>query len=106
MDGMYAHADAKSTDEGAPEKEEAAPPKSIDEENAGATEILVGKDKLPEGIKEGDECRFRVTKDFGDELSLEYVKDEEKGSKTEQHEDMGVEGELAELSSGSERSSE
>lgn len=47
--------------------------KSVDEENAGAPEILVMKSKLP-GKKEGDTCTFKVVKDFGDELSLEYMK--------------------------------
>jgi hypothetical protein len=28
-------------------------------------------------VKEGDTCTFKVTKDFGDEFSLEYVKEPE-----------------------------
>lgn len=50
---------------------------SVDEENAGAAEILISKDKLPSGTKEGDTYTFKVSKDFGDEVSLEYVKEEE-----------------------------
>ena len=48
---------------------------SVDEENAGAGGILVSKHELPEGTKEGDTCTFRVLKDFGDEVSLEYVEE-------------------------------
>lgn len=79
----------------APE-EEAAPAESVDEQNAGATEILIGKNKLPSGTKEGDECTFRITKDYGDEFSLEYVKETE-SEPTE--EPMSTEGqELSALS--------
>lgn len=49
---------------------------TVDEENAGASEILVSKDKLPEGIKEGETCTFTVTKDYGDEVSLTYSETE------------------------------
>lgn len=44
---------------------------SVDEESAGAAEILVEKVKLPAGTKEGDTVTFKVKKDFGDEVSLE-----------------------------------
>ena len=54
---------------------ETKPTQSVDEENAGATEVLLAKDKLPPETKEGDVCTFRVSKDFGDEFSLEYVKE-------------------------------
>jgi hypothetical protein len=57
--------------------EDSTPTKSVDEENAGASEILISKSKLPSGTKEGDECVFKVAKDFGDEVSLTYVKDME-----------------------------
>lgn len=61
----------------------AEPSETVDEENAGAAEILIAKDKLPSGTKEGDTCTFRVVKDFGDEFSLEYVS-EETGEETEE----------------------
>ena len=54
-----------------------APKESVDEQNAGAAQILVAKKELPPGTQEGDTCTFTVKKDFGDEFSLEYVKDEE-----------------------------
>lgn len=68
----------------------AAPEESVDEENAGADEILVAKTKLPDGTKEGDTCTFKVTKDFGDEMSLTPVSDY-KESETES-EPMSQEG--------------
>lgn len=80
----------------APDDEGTSPPESVDEENAGATEILIAKNKLPSGTKEGDTCTFRVTKDYGDEFSLEYVK-ESASEPTE--EPMSTEGqELSALS--------
>jgi hypothetical protein len=48
---------------------------TVDEENASGAEILIAKDKLPSGTKEGDTCTFNVTKDFGDEFSIELVKE-------------------------------
>jgi len=42
---------------------------SVDEENAENAEILIAKGDL----KEGDTVTFRVSKDFGDEVSLERV---------------------------------
>lgn len=59
---------------GEPGEEAAEPKQSVDEENAEGAEILIAKNKLPD-VKEGDECTFKVTKDFGDEFSLEYVKE-------------------------------
>jgi hypothetical protein len=50
--------------------------KSVDEQNAGQSEFLVSKKELPEGTKEGDTCMFKVNKDFGDEFSLSYVKED------------------------------
>lgn len=76
MDGSYSGETAVKP----PEKPVAEEKESVDEENAGATEILVTKSKLP-GKKEGDSCTFKVVKDFGDELSLEYVKP---GGKTDE----------------------
>lgn len=70
---------------------------SVDEANAGATEILIEKTKIP-GKKEGDTCTFKVVKDFGDELSLEYVKEETK----EPTEDMSanMESDMAAMDKG------
>jgi hypothetical protein len=61
---------------------------SVDEQNAGASEILIAKDKLPSGTVEGDTCTFKVTKDFGDEVSLEYVKDSEEESDEQTSDNM------------------
>ena len=60
-------------------------PESVDEENAGADEILVAKDKLGDGVKVGDQCTFEITQDFGDEMALKYRKegDESKGDQAE-----------------------
>ena len=41
------------------------------------TEILIAKDKLPAGTKEGATCTFRVVQSTGDEFILEYVKEGE-----------------------------
>jgi hypothetical protein len=51
------------------------PQESVDEQAADGAEILIAKDKLPDA-KEGDECTFRVVRDYGDEFSLEFVKPE------------------------------
>ena len=61
---------------------------SVDEQNAGATEILIAKDKLPSGTKEGDTCTFKVTKDFGDEVSLEYVNEGKENSREQTSDNM------------------
>lgn len=87
------------------ENHEAEEKKSVDEENAGAAEILIAKKELPPETKEGDVCSFKVVKDFGDEYSLQYVKDDEKPPGPAGGDD-GVSGELAELSSGSERNAD
>lgn len=76
MDESYASAPVSAPDSSSSQAD------TVDEENAGAAEILVSKDKLPEGTKEGDVCSFKVTKDFGDEVSLEYV-DESEPEETE-----------------------
>ena len=68
------------------ETKPAAEKESVDEENAGAAEILVAKNKLPD-VKEGDTCTFKVVKDFGDEWSLEYVKEPAAGAGAEPGED-------------------
>jgi len=72
MDSSYSGAPVQAPDN-APAN--AAPKESIDEQNAGAAEILIAKDKLPPGTKEGDTCTFKVSKDVGDEYILEYVKE-------------------------------
>lgn len=92
MDESYA-----SPKVAAPSKE-TAPKPSVDEESAGATEILIAKNKLPPGCKVGDSYEFKVTQDFGDEASLELVS-KSKGEETETEEPMSTEGqELAALS--------
>ena len=81
--------------------EKAAEPKgesqSVDEANAGASEVLIAKDKLPTGIKEGDTCTFKVTKDFGDELSLEYVKETNEEQTETETPEATTESEIAAL---------
>lgn len=61
-----------------PKKSESAEPEGeADEDGESASEILVDKNKLPKGAKEGDTCTFRIRKDFGDEVSLEPVAESE-----------------------------
>lgn len=62
-----------------------APEQSVDEQNAGETQILVSKKELPAGTKEGDVYSFKVSKDTGDEFILELVKEgqEESGETTD-----------------------
>jgi hypothetical protein len=43
---------------------------TVDEQNAGESEILVSKKDLPAGMKEGDTCVMTMKKDFGDECSM------------------------------------
>lgn len=73
-----------------PDKPESKPD-SVDEENAGASEILIDKSKLPSGTKVGETCTFRVAQDFGDEVSLEYVKEGEATTTEEPGGDVGKE---------------
>ena len=66
--------------DGYAEKPAAAPPveapaasdesQTVDEQNAGESEILVSKKDLPAGMKEGDTCMMTMKKDFGDECSM------------------------------------
>ena len=56
-----------------PAEKPAEQPASIDEENAAQADLLVEKAKLPPNVKAGDTCTFRVTKDFGDEVALQFV---------------------------------
>ena len=48
---------------------------SVDKENAEEADILIDKKKLDPGAKVGDVCSFKIVKDFGDEVSLQWVKD-------------------------------
>ena len=75
MDSSYSGAPVQPPDKAPSDK---APAESVDEQNAGAAEILIAKDKLPPGTKEGDTCTFKVSKDVGDEYILEYVKEGQK----------------------------
>jgi hypothetical protein len=43
---------------------------TVDEQNAGESEILVSKKNLPAGMKVGDTCMMTLKKDFGDEVSM------------------------------------
>jgi len=96
MDGSYGNAPVTPPDNAPADK---APAESVDEENAGAAQILVAKKELPPGTKEGDTCTFKVKKDFGDECSLEYVKDEESPDEetTRDEMDMTTENEISAL---------
>lgn len=76
MDSGYSETPVAKPEAKPAEAESEDTEESVDEENAGAPEILITKSKLP-GKKEGDTCTFKVVKDFGDELSLEYVKSEQ-----------------------------
>jgi hypothetical protein len=78
---------------------DAAPKQSIDEQNAGSAQILIAKEKLPPGTKEGDTCTFKVSKDVGDEYILDYVKEgqEEASEPTKDNLDATTESELSAL---------
>lgn len=97
MDASYAGAGpAMAEGEGGGEK---APAQSVDEEAAQGGDILIDKSKLPPGCKEGDTYTFRITKEYGDEVALELVKDNEPAAGDE--EPMSQEAsELAALSEG------
>lgn len=94
--GTYGNAPVSPPDNAPADK---GPPESVDEENAGSAEILIAKDKLPPGTKEGDTCTFKVSKDVGDELILEYVKEgqEETGEPTRDNMDVTTEREISAL---------
>jgi len=71
---------------------------SVDDQNAASAEMVIGKDKLPPGTKEGDTCTFKVSKDVGDEFILAYVKDEaedETGEQTNDNMNATTESELS-----------
>ena len=98
MDSSYGNAPVSPPDKMPADK---APAKSVDEQNAGEAEILIAKDKLPPGTKEGDTCTFKVSKDVGDEYILEYVKDgqEERTEPTRDNLDATTDKELSALDS-------
>ena len=73
MDSSYGNAPVSPPDQSA----DKAPAESVDEQNAGSAEILIGKDKLPAGTRPGDTCTFKVSQDAGDEFILEFVKEGE-----------------------------
>lgn len=96
MDGSYGNAPVTPPDKSAPAAEDT---QSVDEQNSGASEILISKDKLPSSTKEGDTCTFKVVKDFGDEVSLEYVKAgrEETGAQTSDNLNAETESDFSEM---------
>ena len=96
--GTYGNAPVSPPDNAPADK---GPPESVDEQNAGAAEILIAKDKLPTGTKEGDTCTFKVSKDVGDEYILEYVKEgqQEASEPTRENVYATTESELSSLSS-------
>ena len=99
MDSSYSNAPVSPPDK-APA--DAAPKQSVDEQNAGAAQILIAKEKLPPGTKEGDICSFKVSKDVGDEYILDYVKEgqEEQGEPpTKDNLDATTDKELSALDS-------
>lgn len=96
MDSSYSDAPVSPPDK-APA--DAAPKESVDEQNAGAAQILIGKDKLPPGTKEGATCTFKVSKDVGEDFILEYVKEgeEEASEPTKENLDATTDKELSAL---------
>ena len=96
MDSAYGNAPVSPPDKTPADK---APEESVDEQNAGAAEILIAKDKLPEGTKEGDTCTFKVSKDVGDEFILTNVKEgeEEAQEPTRENVDAKTDSELTAL---------
>ena len=103
MDTSYSEPATKTPVE-KPETETESETESVDEENAGASEILVSKKELPSGVKEGDTCKFKVTKDFGDEVSLTYVKEaaEQAGQPTKDNMEAETASEISALDTGGE----
>ena len=99
MDSSYGNSPVEAP--GAPGEKPGEPaPKSVDEENAGAYEVLIEKSKLPPGTKEGDTCTFKVSKDFGDEVSLKYVKSPQEGAADQTETPSAAESEIAALDKG------
>ncbi|HUD74789.1 MAG TPA: hypothetical protein VMQ76_06930 [Terracidiphilus sp.] len=99
MDSSYSNAPVSPPDKAPADK---APGQSVDEQNAGETQILVSKKELPPATKEGDVCSFKVSKDTGDEFILEYVKEgqEEQGEPpTKDNFDATTDKELSALDS-------
>lgn len=98
MDSSYGNDPVSPPDKMPSDK---APKESIDDQNAGAAEILIAKDKLPPGTKKGDTCTFKVSKDAGDEFILEYMKEgqEEATEPTRDNVDATTENEISALDS-------
>ena len=96
MDSSYGNDPVSPPDKAPADK---APQESVDEQNAGAAQILIAKEKLPPGTKEGDTCTFKVSKDVGDEYILEYIKEgeEESAEPTRENLDATTESELSAL---------
>ena len=96
MDSSYGNAPVSPPDK-APA--DAAPKQSIDEQNAGAAQILIAKKELPAGAKEGDVFTFKARKDFGEDMSLELVKEgqEEATEPTKENLDATTDKELSAL---------
>ena len=97
MDSSYSNAPVSPPDQSA----DKAPAESVDEQNAGAAEILIAKDKLPAGTKEGATCTFRVVQSTGDEFILEYVKEgeDDTSEKTTENPEAVTDRELTALDS-------
>ena len=98
MDSSYSSSPVSPPDK-SPANE--APAESVDEQNSGAAQILIAKKELPAGAKEGDVFTFKARKDFGEDMSLELVKEgqEEASEPTKDNLDATTESELSALDS-------
>lgn len=96
MDSSYSSSPVSPPDKAPAAK---APQESVDEQNAGAAQILIAKKELPAGAKEGDVFTFKAQKDFGEDMSLELVKEgqEESSETTKDNLDATTESELSAL---------
>ena len=99
MDSSYSNAPVSPPDKSPAAK---APAESVDEQNAGAAQILIAKDKLPSGTKPGDTCSFKVSKDVGEDYILEFIKEgqEETAEPTRENLDATTDKELSALDQG------
>jgi hypothetical protein len=96
MDSSYSKSEVTP-----PVEEPETETESVDEENAGAAEILISKKELPSGVKAGDTCTFKVVKDFGEECSLQYVKKPaESAEPTSENLEATTESEIGALDTG------
>lgn len=55
-----------------------APDDQAPESGEDDSQTLISKDILPKGCKEGDSYTFKVVSDFGDEVGVKLVEDNEK----------------------------